>query len=458
LENPPPHVGRYGPFRILKLLLVCTLFALAASPAGALDQDLLRFVAAKEAQARELGKAQTNKVPSIVWSFFDAVRVDDWETATNLGERLEQASGRQAATGEPAVSPALQTAIWSPITEIIGAYDAFHEWNNKWLHRFGREIIDSIPKGSIYFGGTDPGRFIISALSESQRDGRPFFTLTQNQLADMTYLEYLRTMYGNKIQIPTAGDSLKAFQEYVADVGQRLKEGRLKPGEDVKMVDGKIQVTGQVAVMEINALLVKSIFQKNPDREFYVEESFSLDWMYSYLSPHGLIFKLHSKPLTELRVETVQQDQDYWRRFTGELIGNWLTEKTTVKEVCDFGEKVYLHKDLSGFKGDAGFAGNDESQKCFSKLRSAIAGLYVWRGGQAKDEDEKARMRQAADLAYRQALALCPYSPEAAFRYAQLLENLKRHDDAVRVAETLLRHDPNDASAQGLVRQLRKAD
>jgi tetratricopeptide (TPR) repeat protein len=84
--------------------------------------------------------------------------------------------------------------------------------------------------------------------------------------------------------------------------------------------------------------------------------------------------------------------------------------------------------------------------------------LYVWRGGQAKDEDEKARMRQAADLAYRQALALCPYSPEAAFRYAQLLENLKRHDDALRVAETFLRHDPNDASAQGLVRQLRKAD
>jgi tetratricopeptide (TPR) repeat protein len=224
------------------------------------------------------------------------------------------------------------------------------------------------------------------------------------------------------------------------------------------MVDGKIQVTGQVAVMEINALLVKSIFQKNPDREFYVEESFPLDWMYPYLSPHGLIFKLQPKPLTELRVETVQQDQDYWRRFTGELIGNWLTEKTTVKEVCDFGEKVYLHKDLSGFKGDAGFAGNDESQKCFSKLRSAIAGLYVWRGGQAKDEDEKIRMRQAADLAYRQALALCPYSPEAAFRYAQLLENLKRHDDALRVAETFLRHDPNDASAQGLVRQLRKAD
>jgi hypothetical protein len=75
--------------------------------------------------------------------------------------------------------------------------------------------------------------------------------------------------------------------------------------------------------------------------------------------------------------------------------------------------------------------------------------------GQAKEDDEKLRLRQAADLAYRQSLAFYPYLPEVALGYIQLLETVKRHDDALRVAELLLHHDPDNASIQYLVRQLR---
>ena len=48
--------------------------------------------------------------------------------------------------------------------------------------------------------------------------------------------------------------------------------------------------------MAINGLLAKIMFDKNPDREFYIEESFPLDWMYPYLEPHGLIFKINRQP------------------------------------------------------------------------------------------------------------------------------------------------------------------
>ena len=41
--------------------------------------------------------------------------------------------------------------------------------------------------------------------------------------------------------------------------------------------------------MSINGLLTKVIFDKNPTNEFYVEESFPLDWMYPHLTPHGVI-------------------------------------------------------------------------------------------------------------------------------------------------------------------------
>ena len=63
---------------------------LLVGAACAVDPDLGRFATAKQRQVREYAEALTNKLPSIVWSFFDAVRVDDWETATNLAARLDQ--------------------------------------------------------------------------------------------------------------------------------------------------------------------------------------------------------------------------------------------------------------------------------------------------------------------------------------------------------------------------------
>jgi len=442
----------------LGLLLVGGAIALSPQQTRALDPDLGRFAAAKQRQLQDYAETLTNKLPSIVWSFFDAVRVDDWETATNLAARLDHISGRFPNSFRIQTSPALRSAVWAPISEMIGAYEEFHKWNNKWLHRFGREIIDSIPRGSVYFGGTDPGRFLISALSESHSDGKPFFTLTQNQLADLTYLQYLRKMYGQALSIPSDEDSQKAFEEYITDAQERLKNGKLEDGEDVRIVNGRVQVSGQVAIMKINGLLVKIIMDKNTGRQFYLEESFPLTWMYSHLSPHGLIFELHRQPLRTLSAETMLKDQAYWKKFTTDLIGDWIQERTSLKEICDFVDLTYRKDDLAGFKGDPSYARDEEAQKCFSKLRSSIAGLYSWRADQAVDPDEKQQAQKAADLAFRQAYALCPFSPEVLFRYTKLLLDLKRPDDAILAAKTSLRFDPENKAFQDLVRSLTRAE
>ena len=439
------------------IFLSGALTALLTGNAAALDREMARFAANKETQAREFAEAQTEKVPSITWSFFDAVRVDDWETASTLFARLRQLNGRY--TGEEKEAAAgLQTAVWSPIAETFGAYEEFHNWDNKLLRRFGREVMETVPARSIYFGGTEAGRFIISALSESHRDGQPFFTLTQNQLADMAYLEYLRKMYGTKIYVPTVEDSQRIFQEYVADAQARLKAGRLKPGEDVRVVDNQVQVRGQVAVMEINARLVRLILEKNPGRDFFVEEGIPLDWMYPHLSPEGLVFRLNPTPLSALGAETIQKNNDYWRRLAGELVGEWLNEKTSVKDVCEFAEKVFRQKKVSGFRSDAAFLQDREAQECFSKARAAIGGLYVWRANRAKDNDEKARMNRAAEFAYRQAFALCPRSADALVRYGELLKDLKRTDDALLLAKTSLQISPDNPQARSLIRSLSRSE
>jgi hypothetical protein len=45
-------------------------------------------------------------------------------------------------------------------------------------------------------------------------------------------------------------------------------------------------------------------------------------------------------------------------------------------------------------------------------------------------------MNDAADFAFRQAWALCPYSEETVFRYINLLTSQNRRADALLVAET----------------------
>ena len=464
---------------ISALLLVFGLCGCGPGKTAKPDADMARLVVAKQAQAKDLVRSQTNSVPGDVWEFFNAAARGDWQSTTNIFGRLQKASGRAGTYRPPPPtgfwstvvfwvreltksrrtfqpSPALGTALWCPIQETLGAAEAFHDWDGKLLHRYGADIIQSIPTNSIYFGGTDPGRFVITALSESHREARPFFTLTQNALADGSYLDYLRQMYGDRIYIPTAADSQSAFNDYLQDAQQRMQSGKLKPGEDVRTVSGRVQVTGQVAVMEIKARLAKIIFDQNPGREFYVEESYPLDWMYPHLSPQGLIFKLNRQLLPELSEATVRDDHDYWQRYTGQLLGDWLTDDTSVKEVCDFSERVYSRRDLSAFHGDSAFVRNDAAQKCFSKLRSSIGGVYAWRAAHAKGAEEKGRMETEADFAFRQALALCPHSPEAVFRYVQLLLIQNRRQDALQVAETCQRIDPNNQQVAGLVGQLKK--
>ena len=398
------------------------------------DARLRAFFAAKSKQAHELADQEKKTIAPEIWPFLNAGVKGDWNTVTNLYGKMRIRSYQFDGTTPP--DEKLETMLWQTVNETFRAWENFAYMEEKYVLKFGDDIINSVPRGSIYFGGTDPGRFLITAMSKSHTDADPIFTLTQNALADGLYLQYLRAMYGGKIYTPTDEDSQKCFNEYLEDARHRLGENKLKPGEDVKIVDNRVQVAGQVAVMSINGLLVKVIFDKNPDREFYVEESFPLDWMYPYLEPHGLIMKINRQPPAELSEAVVRSDHDYWTKYLKPMIGDWLNYDTSVQEVTAFAKKVHLKQDLSGFKGDSLFIRNDYDRKMYSKLRSSIAGLYVWRMDQATNEIEKARMAREADFAFRQALALCPSSPEAVFRYATLLLKKNQIPDAILVAET----------------------
>ncbi|HYA79272.1 MAG TPA: hypothetical protein VED19_02035, partial [Candidatus Nitrosopolaris sp.] len=294
--------------------------------------QLKSFVAEKGAQARTAAEAGGQTIPPEVQQYFDAAERGDWLVVSNQFNNFMRNDGQSSGK----TLPRLRGMPWEPmVRETWGALDAFKEGEAKYTALYSKDVIESIQTGSIYFGGTDSGRFLITAMQKSQVQGDPFFTLTQNALADGTYLDYLRSMYRDKIYIPTLEEMQKCFDVYCADARERLEHHQLKRGEDFSVdANGKVQVRGAVAVMAINGLIAKIIFDKNPGQEFYLQQSFPLDWMYPYLEPHALIFKINRQPMTEISADVVQSDHDYWTRTISPMLGNWLTDSTSVADVA----------------------------------------------------------------------------------------------------------------------------
>jgi beta-lactamase regulating signal transducer with metallopeptidase domain len=431
----------------------------AAEPARQQLKQLRTFSLSKYKQSEALAAKAGETISPQFQKYFDAALAGDFETVTNRYEYYKR-HNPQYVGGTNAVE-ILHTAYWQPVLELCLAYDHFANGEPKYTRIYVDEILKSIPPGSIYFGGTDPGRGLPTAFMKSSIEGDPFFCLTQNALADSSYVEYLRGMYGEKIYTPTSEDSQKCFQEYLADAQRRLQLNKLKPGEDVRVKDNRVSVSGQVAVMSINALLAKVIFDRNPGREFYIEESFPLEWMYPHLEPHGLILKINRRPEPRLSEEVLTQDREYWSKLVAAMLGDSFGGPSSVADLAAFVQRVHARRDTQGFQGDPLYLGNDYAKKIFSKLRSSIAGVYAWRLNpdtpaeyKPKDDTERDPLIRETDFAFRQAFALCPYSPEAVFRYVTFLARLKRFQDARLIAEASLAVDPKNAQVKDLLRNL----
>ncbi len=263
---------------------------------------------------------------------------------------------------------------------------------------------------AVFFGGTDPGRFVPTYMIYCA-DVRPdVYLITQNALADNTYMSVMRDLYGDEIWIPSVVDGNRAFQKYVEDV----RAGRIPASADIRIDQGRVSVQGVGGVMLINGILAQMIFERNIARhDFYVEESYVIQWMYPYLTPHGLIMKINAQPLAALPADVVRDDLDFWDWYTRRLV----SDRRFVRDVV--------------------------ARKSFSKLRSAIAGVYVVRGQFAE-----------AERAFRESLQLYPLSPEANFRMADLYMRWNRVDDALRLMKEFARQDPGNDRSRAFVEEM----
>ncbi|MGO9246649.1 MAG: protein O-mannosyl-transferase family [Verrucomicrobiia bacterium] len=328
-------------------------------------------------------------------------------------------------------------------------------------YQFGYLVLEpgggypDMDKGAILLGGADQGRFLPTYMTvvESQVppsaktqlakypgsesfDRHDVYIITQNALADGRYLRRVRDHYGADrpdSRIPKTVSDLAVWERAVFEFGWRhlgrdtayprdpiwlpndddvqaairqyVDELRIRhplPGEEVKIEGGRVSLQGVTSVMAVNGYLAKALFDHNKDQHtFYVEESYTIPWMYPYLEPFGLIFRINRDPIPKITPNMIVRDRAWWDA---------------------------LFEDLHN---DPRFQRDEVAQRTFSKLRSTVGGLYAFR-----------LIFPEAEYAFRQAIALCPESPDANFRLAQLYVELGRFDGALAVLKDFAKHDP----------------
>ena len=271
---------------------------------------------------RAIGHRLDKTVPDEVEKFFDAVEAGQWEAIKSQWDLLARHSSQyEYSTNHwDQLDP-----FWPSVLDAYGVAEQAHLWPAQQLLDYGNAILGSLKPGMVYVGGTDNGRWIPELLNETS-DGEQHMIVTQNALADSRYLDFVNTLYSDRMAALTIEDSQAAFQAYVTEAQKRFEHDQqfpdeprqLRPGEDLKMVDGKLQVSGQVAVMAINEILLQTLMQKNPELSFAIQESFPLTGTYANALPLGPLMELNAP--NSFTTDQAEQSLQYWRTAAQQVL------------------------------------------------------------------------------------------------------------------------------------------
>ena len=255
-----------------------------------------------------------------------------------------------------------------------------------------------------------------------------------------------------EIYTPSEYDRLVSAQEYHEDVRIRYGKGQLKAGESYNPKTGEVGLSGQAAVMGsmdswpesfLMKIRITNSSSKNPSRWIDV----------LYLTPYG-IMKINREPVAKFTPDIIARDHEFWGKYMERLIGNWITYETSTDDICNFAYEVYLRGNFRGYIGDMKFLRDDNAQKAFSKLRSAITGLYWWRASSTTSAEEQQMLLREAEFSAKQAYALCPFSPEALYKLVNMLVIQGRFDESINLIMTSMLFDPENDGLKDLLAQV----
>ncbi|HUB67813.1 MAG TPA: DUF2723 domain-containing protein [Candidatus Methylacidiphilales bacterium] len=352
-----------------------------------------------------------------------------------LHENLPEVPARAGLLGFG--MPALYLSLL-PLWSNIGDSNKAGHWFG---YDYGYDIMQPMDKNAVYFGGSDPGRFVPTymAFVESQQnprwkttpgfDRRDVTVITQNALCDGYYCRYIREQYDPRfrpVKFTPFEQWLGRDQAYPKIPVTCISDQELIDcwnyyealnADRIKADHGVILRTGTDDVFEINGVVARKIFEKNKkNHTFYIEQSVPIKWMYPYLVPFGLIFKMNPDPLAQgqpLPAPVVRADYAYWDAYSARLLN------------------------------DPGFRIDDDATTTFGKLAYWHADLYRWRGMKAEEEHF-----------LKLALILSPQLGSAVNDYARFLVQNGRFDEAIAVVKQAEIDDPRNETYGDLLQEV----
>lgn len=280
----------------------------------------------RRAVAERIAKRLNKDLPPEIDAFFKAIDKGDWDEIHSRWQDLATHTHQYTYSKDDRSD---LEPYWPTVLDAYGVAEQAHNWPAQKLLDYGNSILDSLRPGQVYVGGTDDGRWVPELVNETSDDSH--IIVTQNALADSSYLDYVRELYGDQFNTLTPEDSQRAFQEYMADAQKRFQHDQdfpnepkqVLPGENITMVDGKVQFSGVTSVMQVNQLLLQMLAQKNPDLSFAVQESYPLKGTYADAVPDGPLMELNGgSDGNAFTADVATQSVDYWRSAAQGLLAD----------------------------------------------------------------------------------------------------------------------------------------
>jgi hypothetical protein len=374
-------------------------------------EKLAQFAKSRREFAHALARRHDIQVPQDVERFFAAIESGNWGA---IEAAFKKINGSDSSSSWNKGRSEDVNKLWPAIIDAYGVAEQVHLWPAQQLLDYGNALLGVLRPGMVYVGGTDNGRWIPELLNETS-DGERHIIITQNGLADATYLDYVRLQYDDRLANLSEEDSKRAFEQYLADAQKRLAHDQqfpdepkqIRPGEDISIRDNRVQVGGKVAVMAINERLLQMLMEKNPGVSFALQESFPLHGTYGDALPLGPLMELRAgdEQIT-FTAERAAQSLDYWRSSAQQVLS------------------------------DPEALSSEAALKSYSHDTAAAANLLAAHNFSAEAEE-----------AYRLAVQLWPANPESVIGLADLLARTDRGKEAREVLADFARKYPDQRKA-----------
>lgn len=364
------------------------------------DQLLSPYVASRIEELTFMSKNQRQDQPPEIQRFTKAVLSNQWDDAARIYGSFKDSWETNA--------------LFIPAYDIFWTYTCLQKWDPVILSIYAQDIHASMLEKSVLLTGTDSGRFMIPLFSTAKNGTAPCL-ISLNALVADSYLVYLNAFLSSPLIMPHPEKVLSVRKQ----VATRARLIGFSTNADC---------SAQLA-MDANGIIAREIFEANKSsRPFYVDEGYVVEWMYPYLTPAGLLMRLNPHVVTNPSASEIVADFRYW----------------------DARQKTLLALPT--------FSTCPLAQASYAKLRSAIAGIYIYR-----------EFYSEAEKALKQALQFYPASPEGNSRLTGLyllqdrFQEAKQQIDQYRAAggsksevEHLLRSVADNEHLQARQQELEK--